>query len=192
MATSTTLAWPARVTAGPSIDDTDARREATRHRAPVAADVTVIVPAFNEASRLADTVHSLRGQSLVPAEIIVVDDCSTDTTPAVARALAVTVVRPPEHTGAKAGAQNFALQFVETKYVMTVDADTVPKRDAVARMRMAFGDPTVVAAFGSLFPRRARSLWERGRYVESLLASTFHEQTRDFYGAPAAAAGTFA
>ena len=40
--------------------------------------LTVIVPAYNEAPTLADTLRSLRAQTVAPAEIVVVDDCSTD------------------------------------------------------------------------------------------------------------------
>src|SRR6266403_1181298 len=77
-------------------------------------DVTVIVPAFNEAASVADTIRSLQAQTARPREIIVVDDCSTDGTGDVARALGVTVVCPPVNTGSKAGAQSFGLKYVRT------------------------------------------------------------------------------
>src|SRR5829696_2441638 len=72
--------------------------------------LTVIVPAYDEAASLADTVLSLQGQTSPPREIIVDDDGSTDGTGEVARALGATVLRPPANTGSKAGAQTFALR----------------------------------------------------------------------------------
>jgi poly-beta-1,6-N-acetyl-D-glucosamine synthase len=42
--------------------------------------LTVLVPAYNEAASLADTVLSLQGQTSPPREIIVIDDGSTDGT----------------------------------------------------------------------------------------------------------------
>lgn len=57
--------------------------------------VTVIIPAYNESRTIADTIESLKMQSVPPEEIIVVDDCSTDGTGDVARSFGVTVVRPP-------------------------------------------------------------------------------------------------
>ena len=72
------------------------------------AALTVIVPAYNEAESIADTVRSLLAQTVRPAEIIVVDDGSSDGTGDIARALGVTVLRPPRGTGSKAGAQNIA------------------------------------------------------------------------------------
>src|SRR3989441_4252217 len=117
------------------------------------ADVTVIVPAFNEAASVADTIRSLHAQTARPREIIVVDDCSTDGTGDVARACGVTVVRPPTNTGSKAGAQNFALARVRTEFTMAIDADTTLAPDAIAQLLTAFTDPAVVAACGFVVPR---------------------------------------
>ena len=47
--------------------------------------VTVIVPAYNEMESIADIIQSLKMQSVLPEEIIVLDDCSTDGTGDVAR-----------------------------------------------------------------------------------------------------------
>ena len=44
----------------------------------VQAGVTVLVPAYNEAGSIADTIASLRNQTIPPGEIIVIDDCSSD------------------------------------------------------------------------------------------------------------------
>jgi cellulose synthase/poly-beta-1,6-N-acetylglucosamine synthase-like glycosyltransferase len=48
------------------------------------ASVSVIIPTFNGGAGLAPTIASLRRQTLLPVEIIVVDDGSTDDTRAVA------------------------------------------------------------------------------------------------------------
>ena len=155
------------------------------------ADVTVIVPAFNEAASVADTIRSLQAQTARPREIIVVDDCSTDGTGDVARALGVTVVRAPANTGSKAGAQTFALRYVRTPLTIAVDADTVLATDAVERLLTAFGQPRVAAACGFVLPQRVRSLWERGRYVEYLFAFTFYKQVQEYYGKPLISSGCF-
>ena len=154
-------------------------------------EVTVIVPAFNEAASVADTIRSLQTQTVVPTEIIVVDDCSTDDTGDVARALGVHVVRPEANTGSKAGAQTFALQFVRTEFVIATDADTTLAPDAIEKIIPAFSDPLVAAACGSVVPRHINSIWERGRYVEYLFAFTFYKQVQDQYGAPLISSGCF-
>src|SRR5512145_2992548 len=86
--------------------------------------VTVIVPAFNEAGSIADTIASLKAQSLRPADIVVVDDCSTDGTGDIARSLGVRVIRPERNTGSKAGAQSFALDRIDTEFCLVLDGDT--------------------------------------------------------------------
>ncbi|AHY47608.1 Glycosyltransferase like family 2 [Rubrobacter radiotolerans] len=154
--------------------------------------LTVIVPAYNEAGTLADTVRSLKEQTVPPERIIVVDDCSSDGTGEVARALGVTVIRPPENTGSKAGAQTFALDGVRTEFVAAVDADTVLAPDGLELLLRALReDESVAAACGFVLPRRVRSVWERGRYIEYLFAFTFIKQVQDYYGRPIISSGCF-
>ncbi len=59
-------------------------RQDRRPRRP-ADDLTVIIPAYNEAASVADTVRSVLGQTTPPARVVVVDDCSTDGTGDLAR-----------------------------------------------------------------------------------------------------------
>jgi poly-beta-1,6-N-acetyl-D-glucosamine synthase len=153
--------------------------------------LTVIVPAYNEAEWVGETVRSLREQTRAPAEIIVVDDCSTDETAAVAEKAGATVLRPPKNTGSKAGAQTFALGSVRTELVMAVDADTTLARDAIELLLESFEDPGVVAACGSVVPRRVHTVWERGRYVEYLFAFGFYKRIQEHYGKPLIASGCF-
>ena len=161
-----------------------------RHLAP-GAPVTVLVPAYNEAKSIADTIQSLRAQTAPPREIIVVDDCSTDGTGDVARALDVRVVRPRVNTGSKVGAQTFGLRYVRTPLIVAIDADTVLAPDALERLLPAFHRPAVAAACGFVLPRRVRSVWERGRYVEYLFAFTFYKRLQDYYGKPLISSGCF-
>src|SRR5947208_3276625 len=104
--------------------------EASRARSREAR-LTVIVPAYNEAASIADTIRSLQAQTLMPGRILIIDDCSTDATAAVARSCGAEVVTPPRNTGSKAGAQTYALGFVDTEFTMAIDADTALAPDAV-------------------------------------------------------------
>ncbi len=158
---------------------------------PSAPSLTVIVPAYNEAATVADTIRSLQEQTVPPSEVIVVDDCSTDATAEIASALGVTVVRPPRNTGSKAGAQTFALDLVRTDLVMAIDADTTLATDAIESLLPAFEDPEVAAACGLVLPRRVHTIWERGRYIEYLLAFGFFKRVQDTYGKPLISSGCF-
>jgi poly-beta-1,6-N-acetyl-D-glucosamine synthase len=153
--------------------------------------LTVIVPAYNEAETLADTLRSLQEQTVPPDEVLVVDDCSTDATAKVAGSFPVTVLRPPVNTGSKAGAQTYALERVRTELVMAIDADTALAPDAIERMLCAFEDPGVACASGFVLPRHVRTVWERGRYIEYMLAFSFFKRVQDTYGKPLISSGCF-
>ncbi len=166
--------------------------------------VTAIVPAYNEAGMITDTVRSLHRQTHPPEDIIVVDDYSDDGTGDIAavqgahaevlrlmRWRQVTVVRPPSNTGSKAGAQNFALPMVETEYCMALDADSVLEPHAIELALAAFEDREVAAACGFVAPRYVRTLWERGRYLEYLFAFSFFKPIQDYYGKPLISSGCF-
>lgn len=153
--------------------------------------VTVLIPAYNEAASIADTVRSIQAQTQPVTEIIVIDDFSQDGTGDIARALGVTVVRPPKNTGSKAGAQNFALPSVDTEFVMAIDADTTLAPDAIEKLMRALEDRTIAAACGFVLPRHVETLWERGRYVEYLFAFTFLKRIQDYYGNPLISSGCF-
>ena len=154
-------------------------------------ELTVIIPAYNEAEFVGDTIRSLRGQTVPPDQIILVDDASTDDTGAVGRRSRVAVLRPPRNTGSKAGAQSYALPWVQTRLVMAIDADTTLEPTAVERLMQCFARPGVGAACGFVLPRRIRTLWERGRFIEYLFAFTFYKQVQDYYHRPLISSGCF-
>jgi len=160
-------------------------------RRPV-VDLTVIIPAYNEAESVADTIRSLQQQSVQLREIIVVDDGSTDETGAIARACGVTVLRPERNTGSKAGAQNVALAQIDTEFTMAIDADTTLAPNAIELLMPALqADPGIAAVCGSVIPRNVSTLWERGRYVEYLCAFTFYKPIQDYYSKPLISSGCF-
>jgi len=153
--------------------------------------LTVIIPAYNEAGFVGDTIRSLLAQTVPPREIILVDDGSTDGTADVGHRAGITVIRPPRNTGSKAGAQTFALPWVGTEMVMAIDADTTLEPTAIERLLQAFSEPGVGAACGFVVPRRIASVWERGRFIEYLFAFTFYKQVQDYYHRPMISSGCF-
>jgi biofilm PGA synthesis N-glycosyltransferase PgaC len=153
--------------------------------------VTAIIPAYNEAGSISSTIRSLQVQTHAFVEIIVVDDCSTDDTGQIARALGATVLRPPENTGSKAAAQSYALPYVHTEVCVAIDADTEVAPDGVALLLQPFSDPDVAATCGFVLPRYVGTVWERGRYVEYLFAFTLFKAVQDVFGKPLIASGCF-
>jgi poly-beta-1,6-N-acetyl-D-glucosamine synthase len=153
--------------------------------------LTVIVPAYNEAASIVDTIKSIQAQTMPAAEIIVIDDFSSDNTGELARSCGVTVLRPPANTGLKAGAQNFALTQVKTEFVMAIDADTTLAANAIEKLMPALDAPHIVAACGFVLPRNVKTLWERGRYIEYMFAFTFYKAIQDYYEKPLISSGCF-
>jgi glycosyltransferase involved in cell wall biosynthesis len=93
-----------------------------------APDVTVVVPAFNAGRYIAATLESVLAQQDVSLEVIVVDDCSTDTTAAcVAEAAArdprVRYLRTPSNSGGPARPRNLGVQAAQAAWVALCDAD---------------------------------------------------------------------
>ena len=140
-----------------------------------ALSITVLVPAFNEALNIADTVESLLHQTHRPDRIIVIDDCSTDGTGEIARRYeprGVEVLRPPANLGSKAKAQNYALRFVDTDLVLPLDGDTELAPDYIELLLPAFERRRVAVASGCVLTKRQDSKWEKARQLEYL--QSFH------------------
>lgn len=99
--------------------------------------VSIVVPAYNEELLLPATLRALRDGTAtlgLPAELIVVDDGSTDRTADVAREMGARVV--PVKLRHIAGARNAGGRAATGDVVVFVDADTIVPpdllRDAVA------------------------------------------------------------
>ena len=159
---------------------------------PLSDQLTVIIPAYDEEASIADTVRSVLAQTTPPARVVVVDDRSTDRTAELARAAGAEVISPPANTGSKAGAQNLALDTVTTPYCMAIDGDTTLAPDAIEKLMAPLEKaPEVAAACGFVLPRRVGTMWERGRYVEYMLAFSFFKRIQDRFGKPLISSGCF-
>lgn len=88
--------------------------------------LSVIVPAYNCAATIEKCVQSVLEQSFVDLELLIVDDGSTDDTPAILRRLAEEDGRIRVFTQPNAGvsaARNAALEKAEGQFAAFLDAD---------------------------------------------------------------------
>jgi glycosyltransferase involved in cell wall biosynthesis len=141
--------------------------------------VSVVLPAHDAAATLAEAVASVRAQEVASVEILVVDDGSSDDTPAIARALGARALHTP-HLG-PAGARNAALAEARGGLVAFLDADDLWPPGSLRRLIDALAAAPDAAAAGGLVqllvlgasgyrsrgaPWRAaslgRTLWRRG------------------------------
>jgi glycosyltransferase involved in cell wall biosynthesis len=110
--------------------------------------VSVIVPVYDDATNIDESVRVLK-VAAADAELIVVDDGSTDDSAAVAERAGARVVRQPRNAGASA-ARNAGVQAAAGDILVFVDADVVAARDAVSRLvGVLDAEPDVAAVFGS-------------------------------------------
>ncbi len=89
--------------------------------------LTVIIPNYNKAQYLATCIESILAQSLVPQEILVVDDCSTDRSLQVVSEIAaqnprVRVIALSQNGGVS-NARNTGASAAATPYITFVDSD---------------------------------------------------------------------
>lgn len=97
--------------------------------------VSVVLPVYNVAPHIRDTIKSLLNQTFQDFELLVIDDCSTDNTVERVRAMAdprVRLLQNPENLG-RAGTDNAALQHVRGKFIAKMDGDDLCHPERLAR-----------------------------------------------------------
>jgi glycosyltransferase involved in cell wall biosynthesis len=145
------------------------------------ADLTVVVPAFNEAGTIAEVVERLR-ELPFSLQIIIVDDCSTDGTAAIAAGIeGVELIRHAVNRG-KGAALRSAFAQASGRIVVIQDADLeydpVDIPELVAPIRSGVAD----AVFGSRLiggrPQRAHLFWHKvGNRALSLMTNVLYNTT---------------
>ncbi|MFE5819385.1 glycosyltransferase [Streptomyces sp. NPDC056479] len=144
------------------------RRRGFRWGPPVTEPVSVLVPAYNEAKCIENTVRSLMA-SEHPIEIIVVDDGSSDGTARIVEAMGLPNVRVVRQLNAgKPAALNRGLANARYDLIVMMDGDTVFEPATVRELVQPFGDPRVGAVAGNAKVGNRDSLigaWQHIEYV---------------------------
>jgi glycosyltransferase involved in cell wall biosynthesis len=124
---------------------------------------TVLVCTYNRAPHLRQTIEALRAMNAVPdcdVDIIVVDNNSTDNTPAVvaeaARDPGIPVTYLRESRQGKSFALNRGLADARGHIVALTDDDVLPSPDWLARIVADFRGRDVTFVFGKVLPRWGR------------------------------------
>ena len=91
---------------------------------PFRSTVSVVIPAYNAAQTLAETIASVLRQTITPLEILVIDDASTDGTAALAilQHPLVRLVSAPVNGGGST-ARNLGILHAQGDFIAFLDAD---------------------------------------------------------------------
>jgi len=100
--------------------------------------VSILIPAYNAAESIAETIESSLTQTWPRTEIIIVDDGSTDDTVALARRFASrSVAVVTQRNQGAAAARNAAFERCQGEYIQWLDADDVLAPDKIERQMRA-------------------------------------------------------
>ena len=157
-----------------------ARRWRRRPSHPFTPPVSVIVPAFNEATGIERAVKSLAGGDYPAHEVVVVDDGSVDGTGDIVESLdlpRVRVLRQPN--AGKAAALSAGLAVASGEVIVTVDADTVFEDQTLRRLVEPFADPTVGAVAGNTKVGNRRGLLGRWQHIDYVIGFNLDRRLYD-------------
>jgi glycosyltransferase involved in cell wall biosynthesis len=95
--------------------------------------VSIVIPVFNEAARLGETLSAIRDLHLARSEIIVIDDGSTDGSAEVAMTGGANVVRHPYNIGNGAAIKS-GIRAAHGRLLVLMDGDGQHKPEDIPRL----------------------------------------------------------
>ncbi len=144
--------------------------------------VTVLVPAYNEASVIRSTISSALASDYTKLELLVVDDGSVDGTNEIVREEAARdprVVLITQPNRGKPAALNHGLAAATGDIVVTIDADTSVNDDAVTKMIRHFADPKVAAVAGNVKVMNRNKWLTRWQALEYITSQNLEKRAFD-------------
>jgi hypothetical protein len=112
--------------------------------------VSVVIPAYNAAGTITETLRSVLAQTHRAIEVIVVDDGSTDDTRAIVSAVAAADARAvllSQPNRGPAAARNRAIAHAAGAFLAPIDADDLWHPDFLARLIAAMAEPEIGFAY---------------------------------------------
>ncbi len=149
---------------------------------PVTEPVTVLVPAYNEAKCIVNTVTSLTASDH-PVEVIVIDDGSSDGTARIVEDLRIPNVRVVRQQNAgKPAALNRGLANASHDLIVMMDGDTVFEAATVRELVQPFGDPRVGAVAGNAKVGNRDTLIGAWQHIEYVMGFNLDRRMYDVLG----------
>ena len=160
--------------------------------APAASRVACIIPCFNEALVLGDTLRSVLAAGLSPGDVLVIDDASSDDTSAIAERSGVRILRNDRNLGKSRSIVRAieALRELDVhEFVSVLDADTLVDQDYFRIVTEAFDRDAAVALVCGQPKSRPHNWLTAYRAVEYAIAHRIYKQAQHQLGVITVAPG---
>lgn len=139
-------------------------------------DISVIIPAYNRADLLPRTIDSVARQTLLPLEVIIVNDVSPDNTQEVCARLIekyqghlnIVYINHDVNKG-EGGSRNTGIAHARGKYLAFLDSDDEWRAEKLERQRQFIADHDVDGVFCESY------LVEGGDYAGAPLTTIDHD-----------------
>lgn len=121
--------------------------------------ISVVIPVFNGAAYIAQAIESVLGQTLLPAEIIVADDGSSDATAEVVRRYQPRVLYRRQTNQGPAAARNLGIRESKGELLAFLDSDDVWLPDKLRLQKAALDqEPELDLVFSHMSQFRSPEL----------------------------------
>lgn len=114
--------------------------------------ISAYIPCYNAAPYIEPTIKAVLNQTLPPAELLIIDDGSTDRTAEIASRYPVRVIRHEKNRGLAAG-RNTAFANARHGLVAAIDADAILQPNWMECLAEAFTDEAVAGSGGRLLEK---------------------------------------
>lgn len=150
------------------------KKETLKEKKEYLPFVSLIIPAYNEAKNVGDTIKSILKQDYPKNkyEILVIDDGSSDKTYQEVKKIKDKSLRVFKRVhGGKAKALNFGIKKAKGELIATVDADSSLDENALKNCVELFDDNNVGAVTSKILPKERSNLLGKLQYIEFLIIS---------------------
>lgn len=138
--------------------------------------ISLLIPCWNEEKMIKRCVESALAQSRRIDQILVVDDCSTDNTPAILAEFGdrIQVVRTSNRLGNKSFAQEYGLTFIDCDILLMTDGDTMLDKDFAKEVEKSFQNSETHAVAGYI--KSLKNNWITScREIDYIIGQDIHK-----------------
>jgi glycosyltransferase involved in cell wall biosynthesis len=125
---------------------------------------SLYIPCFNAEAYIDDVLKGVFKQSLLPDEVIVVDDNSTDRTVEIVSRYPVKLIRHRRNKGL-ACTRNTAIKNIDSEIIASLDADCIPEANWLKQLLKRFTSSRLAGVGGRLLDKHASTIFDQWRSV---------------------------